>query len=190
MAEAWVKVIPEMSGMRSSISKEFGAVDSEAAAKGKSSGGGFSSAFKGAIAGVGKAVAATSAAAGAAVAAIGTQALSAYADYEQLVGGVDTLFGSASGQLQKYASEAYRTAGMSANQYMEQATSFAASLVSSCGGDTAKAAEYANTAMTDMSDNVNKMGSNMEDVQNAYQGFAKQNYTIKMRAPARMKSAA
>uniref|UniRef100_UPI003AEF9E56 phage tail protein n=1 Tax=Parolsenella catena TaxID=2003188 RepID=UPI003AEF9E56 len=110
--------------------------------------------------------------------AIGGAALSAYADYEQLVGGVDTLFGSASGRLQAYAADAYKTCGLSANQYMTQATSFAASLVSSCGGDVTKAADYANMAMGDMSDNVNKMGSNMVDVQNAYQGFAKQNYTM------------
>ncbi len=113
-----------------------------------------------------------------AVTAIGGAALSAYADYEQLVGGVDTLFGSASQTLQGYAAEAYKTCGMSANQYMTQATSFAASLVSSCSGDVAKAADYANMAMGDMSDNVNKMGSDMTDVQNAYQGFAKQNYTM------------
>jgi phage-related protein len=128
--------------------------------------------------GVGTVAAAGMTALTGAVTAIGGAALSAYADYEQLVGGVDTLFGSASGQLQAYAADAYKTCGMSANQYMTQATSFAASLVSSCGGDVAKAADYANMAMGDMSDNVNKMGSNMVDVQNAYQGFAKQNYTM------------
>jgi phage-related protein len=128
--------------------------------------------------GVGAVAAAGMTALTGAVTAIGGAALSAYADYEQLVGGVDTLFGSASGQLQAYAADAYKTCGMSANQYMTQATSFAASLVSSCGGDVAKAADYANMAMGDMSDNVNKMGSNMVDVQNAYQGFAKQNYTM------------
>ena len=105
-------------------------------------------------------------------------ALSAYADYEQLAGGVDTLFGSSASTLKGYADEAYRTASMSANQYMTQATSFAASLVQSVGGDTAKAAEYANMAMIDMSDNVNKMGSDMQSVQDAYQGFAKQNFTM------------
>lgn len=133
----------------------------------------------------GKAIVAGGAAAGAAVLGIGTAALNAYKEYEQLVGGVDTLFGSASGKLQGYAADAYRTAGMSANQYMQQATSFSASLVSSLkenGKATAetydKAADAANMAMIDMSDNVNKMGSNMTDVQNAYQGFAKQNYTM------------
>lgn len=113
-----------------------------------------------------------------AVLAVGGAALASYADYEQLTGGVDKLFGSASDQLQKYALEAYRTSGMSANRYMEQATSFSASLIKSLGGDTAKAADYANLAMTTMADNVNVFGSNMEDVQNAFQGFAKQNYTM------------
>lgn len=114
----------------------------------------------------------------AAVTAVTGAVLGNYADYEQLVGGVDKLFGSASGKLQQYAAEAYRTSGLSANQYMEQATSFSASLIASCAGDTSKAADYANLAMTTMSDNVNVFGSNMGDVQNAFQGFAKQNYTM------------
>lgn len=126
----------------------------------------------------GKAVAAGAAAVTATVGAVGKAALDAYASYEQLVGGVDTLFKDASGTVQAYAADAYRTAGMSANEYMEQATSFSARLIQGLGGDTAKAAEAANTAITDMSDNVNKMGSSMTDVQNAYQGFAKQNYTM------------
>ncbi|MBE6468949.1 MAG: hypothetical protein E7001_03075 [Coriobacteriaceae bacterium] len=132
----------------------------------------------GKVKGIGEAVAAGAAAAGAAVVGVGAAALSAYKDYEQLVGGVDTLFGAASGRLQQYAADAYRTAGMSANQYMQQATSFSASLISSVGGDTAHAADLANVAMTSMADNVNKMGSSMTDVQNAYQGFAKQNYSM------------
>ena len=114
----------------------------------------------------------------AAVTAVTGAVLGNYADYEQLVGGVDKLFGSASGKLQSYAAEAYRTSGLSANQYMEQATSFSSSLIQSLGGDTEKAADYANLAMTTMSDNVNVFGSNMGDVQNAFQGFAKQNYTM------------
>lgn len=110
--------------------------------------------------------------------AIGKQSLDNYADYEQLVGGVETLFKDSSDQLQEYAANAYKTAGMSANEYMEQATSFSASLIKSLGGDTAKAADYANMAITDMSDNANKMGTSMEMIQNAYNGFAKQNYTM------------
>ena len=105
-------------------------------------------------------------------------ATNAYADYEQLVGGVDTLFKESSQQLQKYADEAYKTAGLSANDYMETATSFSASLLQSLEGDTEKAVEYANSAIIDMSDNANKMGTDMEMIQNAYQGFAKQNYTM------------
>lgn len=105
-------------------------------------------------------------------------AVEAYSTYEQMVGGVDKLFGDASGKLQQYAAQAYQTSGMSANQYMEQATSFSAALINSLGGDTARAADMADVAMRAMSDNVNVFGSNMQDVQNAFQGFAKQNYTM------------
>ena len=105
-------------------------------------------------------------------------AVKAYSTYEQMVGGVDKLFGDASGKLQQYAAQAYQTAGMSANQYMEQATGFSAALINSLGGDTSRAADMADVAMRAMSDNVNVFGSNMTDVQNAFQGFAKQNYTM------------
>ena len=105
-------------------------------------------------------------------------AVEAYSTYEQMVGGVDKLFGDASGKLQQYAAQAYQTSGMSANQYMEQATGFSAALINSLGGDTARAADMADVAMRAMSDNVNTFGSNMTDVQNAFQGFAKQNYTM------------
>lgn len=108
----------------------------------------------------------------------GKAIVSAYADYEQLVGGVETLFGKSSEKMLEYANQAYKTAGLSANAYMETATSFSASLLSSLGGDTEKAADYANRAIIDMSDNANKMGTSMEMIQNAYQGFAKQNYTM------------
>ncbi|WP_322353982.1 hypothetical protein [Paratractidigestivibacter sp.] len=108
----------------------------------------------------------------------GKQAVEGYAQYEQLVGGMDTLFGESSQKMQDYAADAYKTAGMSANQYMETATQFAASLIKSTGGDTAKAAEQANKAIIQMSDNANKMGTNVEDIQNAYRGFAKQNFTM------------
>ena len=107
------------------------------------------------------------------------QAINGFAEQEQLIGGVDTLFKESSKQVQQYANEAYKTAGLSANEYMETVTSFSASLLQSLGGDTAKAAAYADRAVTDMSDNANKMGTSMEMIQNAYQGFAKQNYTIK-----------
>lgn len=101
-----------------------------------------------------------------------------YAEYEQLVGGVETLFKDSSGKLIDYAEKAYKTAGMSSNQYMDTATSFAASLIQGLGGDTAKAVELTNLAITDMSDNANKMGTDISSIQDAYQGFAKQNYTM------------
>lgn len=113
--------------------------------------------------------------------AIGTitkTAIEGFAQYEQLVGGVDTLFKDASDTVQKYAMESFKTAQISANEYMDTVTSFSASLIQSLGGDTQKAAEYANQAIIDMSDNANKMGTSMEMIQNAYQGFAKQNYTM------------
>lgn len=113
------------------------------------------------------------AAAGAAV-----KIVDSYADYEQLIGGVETLFKGSSKKLVKYAKSAYKTAGLSANNYMETATGFAASLVSSLGGDTEKAVELVDMAITDMADNANKMGSDIKSIQNAYQGFAKQNYTM------------
>ena len=117
-------------------------------------------------------------AAGTAVVAIGKQAIEQYAEYEQLVGGVETLFKQSADTVMGYAENAYKTAGMSANEYMETVTSFSASLLQSLDGDTAAAAEKANLAITDMSDNANKMGTSMESIQNAYQGFAKQNYTM------------
>ena len=117
-------------------------------------------------------------AAAAGITALTTASVNNYAEYEQLVGGVETLFKDSAGKVQEYAANAYKTAGMSANEYMSTVTSFSASLLQSLGGDTDKAAEYANQALTDMSDNANKMGTSMEMIQNAYQGFAKQNYTM------------
>lgn len=109
---------------------------------------------------------------------IGKTAIENYASYEQLVGGVETLFGDSAGKVQEYAASAYKTAGLSANAYMETATGFSASLHQSLDGDTKAAAEKADMAITDMSDNANKMGTSMESIQTAYQGFAKQNYTM------------
>lgn len=116
--------------------------------------------------------------AGTAVGALATSATKAYAEYEQLSGGIETIFGGSAKTIMKYAQDAYKTAGMSANKYMETATSFSASLLQGLGGDTAKAAEYANKAILDMGDNANKMGTSIESIQYAYQGFAKQNYTM------------
>ena len=130
------------------------------------------------MAATGKAVGVMGATAATGIVAITKNAIEAYSEYEQLVGGIDTLFKESSEKVQQYASEAYKTAGMSANEYMNTATSFSASLLQSLGGDTAKAAEYANQAIIDMSDNANKMGTSIDMIQNAYQGFAKQNYTM------------
>ena len=189
VGSAYVTLMPSMRGFANDIKAQFGQAGNEG---GKSFGSGLttgilggSGAAKSALSSIGGAavtagklaVAGLGAVTGA-VTAVGGAALNAYADYEQLSGGVETLFGSSASTLKGYADEAYRTAGMSANRYMTQATSFAASLVQSVGGDTAKAAEYANMAMIDMSDNVNKMGSDMQSVQDAYQGFAKQNFTM------------
>ena len=119
---------------------------------------------------------ATMAAAG--LVAITKSAIANYAEYEQLVGGVDTLFKDSSKKVQEYANNAYKTAGISANEYMETVTSFSASLLQSLGGDTDKAASVADMAITDMSDNANKMGTDIGRIQDTYQGFAKQNYTM------------
>jgi len=111
-------------------------------------------------------------------------AIDNYADYEQLVGGVDTLFKSSSEKVKEYANNAYKTSGLSANEYMETVTSFSASLLQSLSGNTEAAADKADLAITDMADNANKMGTSMEMIQNSYQGFAKQNYTINLMSAA------
>lgn len=134
--------------------------------------------LKGGLATAAKVGGAAIAAAGAAAVAITKQAVENYGEYEQLVGGVETLFKSSADTVMQYAANAYQTAGMSVNEYMTTVTAFSASLLQSMGGDTDAAAEKANLAITDMSDNANKMGSSMESIQNAYQGFAKQNYTM------------
>ena len=127
---------------------------------------------------VGKTVAAGMAAGAAGVGVLLKSSISSYSEYEQLVGGIDTLFKDSNTKVMEYASNAYKTAGLSANKYMETVTSFSASLLQGLGGDTAKAADVADMAVTDMADNANKMGTPIESIQNAYQGFAKQNYTM------------
>ena len=134
--------------------------------------------LKSGLATAGKVAVAGVAAGATAIGALGTKAVAAYADYEQLVGGVETLFKDSQDQVMDYANNAYKTAGLSANEYMETVTSFSASLLQSLGGDTSAAADKANLAITDMSDNANKMGTDMTSIQNAYQGFAKSNYTM------------
>ena len=118
------------------------------------------------------------AAAGTAIVTMGKQAIEQYAEYEQLVGGVETLFKQSADTVKGYAENAYKTAGMSANEYMDTVTSFSASLSQSIDCHTSAAAKKANQTITDMSHNANKMGTSIEMIQNAYQGFAKQNYTI------------
>ena len=138
----------------------------------------FGSAFKSGLAVAAKAAAAATAAAAGAVIALTKSAAENYGEYEQLAGGVETLFKDSAGTVEEYAKNAYQTAGLSANEYMETVTSFSASLLQSMGNDTAAAAKKADRAITDMSDNANKMGTDMQSIQNAYQGFAKQNYTM------------
>ncbi len=119
-----------------------------------------------------------------AVVGLATASTNSYADYEQLAGGVQKLFGTASDKMMQYAENAYKTSGLSANEYMEQSTSFAAALINSLGGDTSKAADQADLAMRAISDNFNTFGGDITNVQNAFQGFAKQNYTMLKRLAA------
>ena len=138
----------------------------------------FGSALKSGLAVAAKTAAAATAAAAGAVIALTKSAAENYGEYEQLAGGVETLFKDSAGTVEEYAKNAYQTAGKSANEYMETVTSFSASLLQSMGNDTAAAAKKADRAITDMSDNANKMGTDMQSIQDAYQGFAKQNYTM------------
>lgn len=134
--------------------------------------------LKSGVAAAAKAGAAAVTTAAAGIAALTKASVEGYAEYEQLVGGVETLFGDSQSTVMKYVNNAYKTAGLSANEYMETVTGFSASLLQSLDGDTEAAAQKANTAITDMADNANKMGTSMESIQNAYQGFAKGNYTM------------
>jgi len=134
--------------------------------------------LKGGLATAGKAAAAGLAAAGTAAVALGKSALDSYAEYEQLVGGVDTLFKDASDKLQGYAANAYQTAGMSANDYMANITSFSAALINSVGGDTEKAADMADRAITDMADNANKMGTSLDSIVQTYQSLSRGNFAM------------
>ena len=173
----------ELNGMERELDNSADAADDlgdelkESGDEAESSGGKFEK-LGSVLKGVGAAMGAVTLAAGAAALKLGKEVISAYADFEQLVGGVDTLFGDASQTVQNYAANAFKTAGLSANEYMETVTGFSASLIQSLGGDTAKAAEVADMAITDMADNANKMGTDLSAIQTAYQGFAKQNYTM------------
>ena len=168
---AYVQIEPSFDGVVPKIDKEFGGA-------GQSGGKSFGSGFASVLGTVGKVAAGAAAAGTAAVTGMVKSAYEGFSNYQQLVGGVETLFGSAADVVQKKASQAFTTAGLSANQYMETVTSFSASLIQSLGNDTGQAAIVADRAITDMSDNANKMGTSMESIQNAYQGFAKQNFTM------------
>ena len=146
--------------------------------KAEKSGSSLATSLKSGLATAAKVGAAAVGAAATAIGALTTAAVNNYAEYEQLVGGVETLFKNSADTVMGYAENAYKTAGLSANEYMSTVTSFSASLLQSLGGDTEAAAKYADMAITDMSDNANKMGTSMEMIQNAYQGFSKQNYTM------------
>ena len=166
LGQAYVQIMPSAKGISGSIQKQL---DPEASSAGESAG----SNLGGRLVSVVKGVIVT--------AAIGKtigMAISEGANLQQSLGGIETLFKGSADKVKKYADEAYKTAGLSANDYMESVTSFSASLLQSMGGDTEKAADKANMALIDMSDNANKMGTNMGDIQNAYMGFAKQNYTM------------
>ena len=146
--------------------------------KAEKSGSSLATSLKNGLATAAKVGAAAVGAAATAIGALTTAAVNNYAEYEQLVGGVETLFKNSADTVMGYAENAYKTAGLSANEYMETVTSFSASLLQSLDGDTKAAASAADMAITDMADNANKMGTSMEMIQNAYQGFAKQNYTM------------
>ena len=166
LLDLYVKITMDTSGYSKGLDEASGKASS------------FASKLKSGLATAAKVGAAALTAAATGVAALTKASIDQYAQYEQLVGGVDTLFKTASDKVQQYAANAYKTAGMSANEYMNTVTSFSASLIKSLGGDTEKAAQKADQAITDMADNANKMGTSMEMIQNAYQGFAKQNYTM------------
>lgn len=175
LAKAYVQIVPSADGIKGSIAK---IIDPEAESAGKSGGSKLMGGLKSVLGGAGAIAGAAVTAAAAGVAAITKAAVDNYANYEQLVGGVETLFKDSSDQVMQYANDAYKTAGLSANDYMETVTGFSASLLQGLGGDTKQAADVANRAVIDMADNANKMGTSIESIQNAYQGFAKQNYTM------------
>ena len=168
LGQAYIQIMPSAKGISGSIQKQF---DPEAESAGKSAGSKLGAGIK--VAAV-AAVAAT----GVALGAIIGKSLTAGAALQQSLGGIETLFKGSGDKVKAYANEAYKTAGLSSNAYMQAVTSFSASLLQSMGGDTEAAADTANMALIDMSDNANKMGTSMESIQDAYKGFAKQNYTM------------
>lgn len=171
IGEAYLQIRPSMDGMTGEIEQAMGDVGS----RGSSA---FSSAFSTGLKAVGGAAVAAVGVAAAGVAKLTSEAYSNFADYEQLVGGVEVLFGDTADQVMENAANAFSTAGLSANNYMETVTGFAASLVSSLGDEADQAAMYADRAITDMADNANRMGTSLESIQNAYAGFAKGQFQL------------
>lgn len=175
LAKAYVQIVPSADGIQGELEKAMGSAGEKA---GETGGKGIASGIGKVVGGIGKAAAAGLAATATGIAGITTAAIGSYAEFEQLSGGVEKLYGTAADQIMQYANQAYATAGMSANEYMETATSFSASLINSLGGDVDEAAKMTDVAMRAMSDNVNVFGSDMESVSNAFMGFSKQNYTM------------
>lgn len=172
IGEAYLQIRPSMEGIQGELEGAMGEAGSRSASS-------FGNAFSSGISFVAKAAAAAVTAAAAGVTALAKESVSAFADYEQLVGGVETLYGDQFDTVMENASRAYETAGLSANEYMETVNGFAASLTNSLGEEYAwQAANYANEAVIAMADNANKMGTSMEAIQNAYAGFAKGNFTM------------
>lgn len=175
LAKAYVTIVPSLEGSRQIIEDELtGAGDEAGRQAGSSVGGAFSNAL-GAAARVG---AAAVGAAATGISVITTQAVQAYADYEQLTGGIETLYGDASTQMMQFAQQAATSTGQSMNEFMEAAISTSAAMISAVEGDQQRAAELTNQAMVDMADNANKLGTDMESIQNAYRGFSRGNFTM------------
>ena len=175
VARAYVLIVPSMEGARGAISEELTGAGEEA---GRSAGSRAGSAFSGALGAAARVGAAAVGAAAAGVSALTTQAVNSYADYEQLTGGIETLYGDAASQMMQYASEAAMSTGQSMNDFMETAIGSSAAMISSLGGDQQRAAELTNQAIIDMADNANKLGTDMEMIQNAYTGFSRGNFTM------------
>ena len=175
IGKAYVRIEPTAKGIGNKVEN---ILNQETAGVGTSVGSKLASGIGTGLKVAGGAIVAGISAATGAVVSLGKEAVSSYANYEQLAGGVEKLYGTAADKIKSYADEAYKTSGMSANQYMETATSFSAALINSLGGDVDKAADMTDLAMRAMSDNVNVFGSDMESVQNAFMGFSKGTYTM------------
>lgn len=175
LAKAYVTIVPSMQGAQAAISEELGAAGAQG---GEEAGQRAGSAFSGALGVAAKVGAAAIGAAASGVSYLTTQAVSAYADYEQLTGGIETLYGDSADQMMQYAQQAATATGQSMNEFMESAISTSAAMITACEGDQARAAELTNQAMIDMADNANKLGTDMEMIENAYRGFSRGNFTM------------